>query len=183
MKTFNSQLELTAYFEGFKPDAYQDIGGVWTLGYGFTTWNRAAVTPGMKCTEIDASRELAKIISYLMNALASRFKMPEQPGMKTHMLEAIADYVYNVGINGCPKLSGYMISGDYTNAANEFLDGFYVNGTPVMGLFLRRISEYNTFVNGTYVAYEKGDLIPLEIKTGLLKMNDISILKRLNIVV
>ncbi len=166
MKIFNSQVELTAYWEGFKANAYQDVGGIWTLGYGFTTWNGEPVVEGMSCTEIVALNELSKIINHLMIILSSAFETEN-----LNMIYPIVDYGFNVGLGGYPKLRNNMRKKEYSFASHEFLNGFYVKGVPIEGLLLRRISEFNTFTSGSYVAYEKGDQIDPKVISLLNLMN------------
>jgi GH24 family phage-related lysozyme (muramidase) len=53
-------INLVKEFEGCKLEAYQDIVGVWTIGYGTTEGAGLGVVPkaGMKITQEEAEREL-----------------------------------------------------------------------------------------------------------------------------
>ena len=51
MRTSENGVELIKRFEGLELEAYQDIAGIWTIGYGHTGPD---VEPGMKISERDA---------------------------------------------------------------------------------------------------------------------------------
>ena len=51
MKTSARGIELIKQFEGLELEAYQDIAGIWTIGYGHTGPD---VEPGMRISEREA---------------------------------------------------------------------------------------------------------------------------------
>ena len=51
-------VNLIKQFEGLKLNAYQDSGGVWTIGYGTTSINGVPVYPGQSITEAQANEYL-----------------------------------------------------------------------------------------------------------------------------
>lgn len=174
MKIFSDQIDLTAYWEqgpkgGPALVAYRCPAGVWTLGYGETMPNGKPVTQNMVCTEMEARNWLEGRLNGLQ-AWAYVEWEPEVQYLNYYRL-AIADYAYNCGKNAFPTLLKKLKAGDIEGAILEFLDGVYVAKKPLLGLLLRRISEYNTFTTGQYVAFEKGDSISQDLKNKLLAKN------------
>jgi lysozyme len=82
-------VELTAtllrVFEGYREEAYQDSGGVWTIGFGHTG---PAVVKGVKCTQAEAEAWLASDLGDVLILVADR-----------PLLEAVAlaSFGYNCG--------------------------------------------------------------------------------------
>ncbi|HCN7007090.1 TPA: lysozyme, partial [Escherichia coli] len=74
MKISNTGLNLIAKWEGFRATAYQDVGGVWTIGYGTTRYEDGTrVKKGDTITKADAlsllqmqaNEHAATILSYV----------------------------------------------------------------------------------------------------------------------
>ena len=163
MKQFNNQSDLTAYWEGFRDKSYQDIGGVWTIGYGTIRINGSVVTSDMSCTQDEA-------LQWLQNDLYCMVP-GEYSYLSSFQLDAVRDLAYNIGWGAFPILDSFAKSQNTAGVASEFLNDIYVKGTPIIGLVLRRISEWNTFVNSQYVAWEEGDAISSSLKQLLLDAN------------
>jgi GH24 family phage-related lysozyme (muramidase) len=170
MKEFNDQVSMTAYLEGFREQAYWDeIGKVWTIGYGTTRIDNQMVKQNMICTQAQALVWLSFDLKNLKNRCFYRlFPQTYDSGVS----DAISDYAYNIGFNGFPKLYNYLKRRDINKASLEFLNGFYANGQPVLGLLLRRISEYNTFLTGKYTVWEISDSIDQDMFNNLINMNN-----------
>ncbi|MGB9694012.1 MAG: lysozyme, partial [Fervidobacterium sp.] len=58
MKVSQRGVDLVKEFEGFSSKAYQDVVGVWTIGYGTTKINGSPVRPDMTCTRDQAEEWL-----------------------------------------------------------------------------------------------------------------------------
>lgn len=173
MKTFSNQIDLTAYWEqgpngGPALKAYRCPAGKLTIGYGETLPDGGAIKEGMICTEHQATTWLINTLTYLEVFLQKKLGFI---ALGENKYDALKDYAYNAGINAFPSLLMKLKVRDIQAASLEFLDGLYVGKKPLLGLLLRRISEYNTFVNGTYIAWEKGDPISQDLKNKLLAKN------------
>lgn len=171
MKTFSNQVELTAFWEGFRGKAYKCPAGIWTLGYGTTRiQGDEPVVEGDTCTKKEALQDLTFHFNYLSGKMTKLIK--NYVKLEISQMDAIEDYAYNAGENAFPALIKKLNMGDTEGASLEFLDGIYVAKKPLLGLLLRRISEYNTFINRwSYVAWEKGDPISQDLKNKLLTKN------------
>lgn len=76
-------------FEGCKLVAYQDTGGVWTIGTGHTT----GVKRGMKITQKQADEFLGQDLSKASNYVNS-LRICKTQGQ----FDALVDFAFNVGI-------------------------------------------------------------------------------------
>ena len=66
MQYSKSGLQLTEQFEGVRVTAYQDVRGVWTIGYGHTGPD---VVEGMTITQDQADDFLVEDIQTAVNAV------------------------------------------------------------------------------------------------------------------
>lgn len=136
-----SALAMTEHFEGCRLEAYQDQGGVWTIGYGHT----AGVKPGDKCDPYEA-------LSYLIEDVQqaeSIVKKYVTVSLSQGEFDALVDFVFNLGmyefINS--TLLRLLNTGDYTEAANQFDLWDHCGGKVVAGLLRRREAERQEFLS------------------------------------
>lgn len=132
-------LALTEQFEGCRLVAYQDVRGVWTIGYGHTS----GVHAGMTCTQAQAEQWLLEDIEYAANAVKHYVTVALTQGE----FDALVDFVFNVGVGNFAgsTLLRKLNAGDYAGAAHEFERWDMAGGKHVAGLLRRRIAEENEF--------------------------------------
>lgn len=143
-------LAIGKIFEGFGPVAYQDEGGVWTLGYGETH----DVEPGDTISEPEAAGNYLKRLT----ALEARIDVACSHEPTANQLAAMALMADNCGM-GDPKhkpapIDGFLTSsilrkhnaGDFAGAAASF--GLWVkdNGKTIPGLQRRRAAEAKLYL-------------------------------------
>lgn len=131
-------LKLTEDSEGCKLRAYQDTGGVWTIGYGHTQ----KVRPN---DVIDAATAVALLkhdIEYAVSVVNAN-ALPCTQGQ----FDALVDFVFNVGPSHflSSHLYRYHKDGEYTKAAAEFPKWKYDNGRVIEGLVVRRKREQDLY--------------------------------------
>lgn len=126
--------ELTTSSEGLRLKAYQDTGGVWTIGYGHTN----AVRPGQVITPQVAKDLLALDVRNAVNCVNSHALPCTQS-----QFDALVDFVFNVGAAQflSSHLYRYHKSGEYDKAAAEFPKWKFDNGKIIPGLVTRRSKE------------------------------------------
>lgn len=95
MKISEKGIALICQFEGFKSKPYQDVKGVWTIGYGTTIYpngNRVAAT--------DAAITKEQGIEYLRHHVDT-FVSAELSALnlKQNQYDALASFIYNCGVN------------------------------------------------------------------------------------
>ena len=133
--------DLIKSFEGFSVRAYQDVSGVWTIGYGHTK-NVTENSPDITQDEAqillmvdleDAETEVEHLVAAHLN---------------DNQFSALVSLVFNVGI--APLLRGLgqkLKLQDYAGAADEFLKWNHSSGIVIDGLTRRRKAERNLFLS------------------------------------
>lgn len=151
MKTSENGIELLKRFEGLELEAYQDIAGIWTIGYGHTGPD---VQPGMKLTEREAEELLRRDLKSREQAVSSAVKV----SLNQNEFDALVSFVYNVGaaaFRGSTALKRLNRS-DRIGAADALTwwNKATVGGVlrEVLGLTRRRAAERALFLTPTALA-------------------------------
>lgn len=137
-------LALIKEFEGLFLDAYQDGGGVWTIGWGHTglTHRDGTVFPGRRITIEEAETLLAYDLR-IFEARVSRFiTVP----LNDDEFAALVSFDFNTGGLGDSTLRRMLNEEHRTEAAMQFTRWNKDNGHVVAGLTRRRQSERNLFL-------------------------------------
>lgn len=127
--------------EGLRTEAYQDIGGVWSICYGETQ----GVARGMKKTPAECMALLQKHLpAYLMPVLD---RLPE--GTPTNRVFAYTDFAYNAGVGAfqqspIPALEQAKRPAEACTAMLTLR--ITVKGVVIQGLKNRRKKEYDLCV-------------------------------------
>ena len=135
MKTSNRGLSLIIQFEGFRGEAYRDVVGVVTIGFGFIR----GVKMGDKMTLAEARDRLKReIVEYEQGVLAACTRKPNQ-----NQFDAFVCFAFNVGVAGFKKSSVLKAHnrGDYQAAARAFGLWNKAGGKVFTGLTRRRAAE------------------------------------------
>lgn len=127
--------DLIKGFEGCDLGAYRDIAGVPTIGYGHTGKD---VHMGLTWTQEQADDALLHDILSAQAQLAIY-----SPGLSDGPLEAMTDFVFNLGIGNyrTSTLCKYVNAQAWPNVRTELLKWDHSNGTVVAGLLRRRQAE------------------------------------------
>ncbi len=145
MKTSARGIELIKQFEGLELEAYQDIAGIWTIGYGHTGPD---VEPGMRISEREAEALLRKDLTPRENAVSNLTSV----GLNQNEFDALVSFVYNVGIDAYRRSTARrrLNSGDRVGAADALTwwNKATVGGVlrEVAGLTRRRAAERALFL-------------------------------------
>jgi len=135
--------KLLTTFEGCELTAYDDGGGVGTIGYGHTGDD---VYPGLTISQTQAEEllrgDLEKFESYVEDAV--------EVEIDDNQFSALVCFCFNVGPGtegfGGSTLLKLLNNGDYQGAANQFPVWNKVNGEPWPGLTRRRLAEQALFL-------------------------------------
>jgi lysozyme len=98
---YNKLALILEHFEGFFPNAYQDTGKVWTIGYG-STYNfdkKRKVMAEDTITKQDAIRYVRLETFEILNQIRRYIKVD----LNDNQSAALMDYVYNRGIGNMLK--------------------------------------------------------------------------------
>lgn len=105
MKTSNIGLNLIKKWEGFRAEAYQDSGGVWTIGYGHTnnapSGSKYPVYEGKVVTEEQATIQLAED---LVDFEKSANIMFNTNNINQEQFDALISLIYNRGATRVSKI-------------------------------------------------------------------------------
>lgn len=144
MRTSENGIGLIKRWEGLELESYQDIAGVWTIGYGHTE----TAGPGQKISEREAEALLARDLEPRERAVRDLTGVP----LNQNEFDALVSFVYNVGINAYRNSTARkrLNRGDRVGAA-EALTWFNkatVGGVlrEVTGLTRRRAAERGLFL-------------------------------------
>jgi lysozyme len=125
-----------AVHEGYVGHAYQDIVGVWTIGFG-TTEN---VRPGQKIDPVRALQRKVADVEKFEGAIKQCVRVP----LHQYEYDAYISLAYNIGSAAfCNStLVRRLNAGDYAGACKEILRWNRAGGQVVQGLVNRRQDEY-----------------------------------------
>lgn len=131
---------LTESFEGCSLVAYQDIVGVYTIGYGHTR----GVKAGDVCTREQAEAWLQQDIADAVQSVNDQVTVPLTQGQ----FDALVDFVFNLGDKAfeASTLLRLINAGDMEAATNEFEKWSRAGGKVVAGLLRRRQAEKEEFM-------------------------------------
>jgi lysozyme len=141
MKTSPEGRQFIREWEGCRLNAYQDGGGVWTIGVGHT----GQVPPGMHITTDEADLLLAADLQEAEKAVNGAVRTP----LNSAQFDALVSFTFNVGksaFSGSTLLKK-LNAGDFTGAADEFPRWSHDNGQVVQGLLNRRNAERTLFLS------------------------------------
>lgn len=135
MKASPRCLALIKQFEGFRGEAYRDVVGVLTIGYGFTSNVREGDTMTKAQANARLVRELAAYEHGVMEATGGNCTQPQ--------FDALCSFAWNVGIRGMQSSSVIKAHrrGDYQAAARAFALWNKAGGKVWPGLTRRRAAE------------------------------------------
>lgn len=140
--------KLIAKFEGLRLKAYQDTGGIWTIGYGSTKdpFTGARVKEGDKISKATALEWLKKDIEQRKFAISKLVKVP----ISENKLAAITSLAYNIGLGALQRSSLLRLlnaKAPDIEVADQFLRWNKVKGVEVKGLTNRRKLERELFLS------------------------------------
>ena len=166
--------KLLTTFEGCELTAYDDGGGVWTIGYGHTGDD---VFPGLTISQTQAEEllriDLEKFESFVEDAVEVQ--------LNDNQFSALVCFCFNVGPGGFgdSTLLKLLNQGNYQRAANQFPVWNKVNGQPWLGLTRRRLAKLALFLGKpwqSFLTYEGTgeEVIPETIPAAsrILKLTD-----------
>lgn len=130
-----SAVDLARLFEGCKLTAYRDIAGVLTIGFGHTGKD---VYEGLVWTQTQADEALTNDLLH-----ASTLLNLYSPGLTNGLLEALTDFVFNIGIGHyrTSTLCKVVNAKNWAAAKIEIVKWDHSNGVVVPGLLRRREAE------------------------------------------
>ncbi|WP_434627689.1 lysozyme [Chromobacterium sp. CV08] len=141
MKTSPKGIALIQQFEGLRLAAYQDVVGVWTIGYGHTG---ADVRPGLAITQAQAVQLLAADLARFEAGVGRLVTV----AVNQNQFDALVSFSYNLGLGSLQQstLLRLLNQGDYAGAAGQFPRWDKAGGQALPGLLKRRQAEQALFL-------------------------------------
>jgi len=131
--------------------AYQDVKGVWTIGYGHTSAaGKPFVQKGLKITAAQAEEMLARDLGQYERGVEEAVKVQ----LNDNQFAALVSFTYNVGVAAfkrstlCKKLN----KGNYDSVAVELMKWTRAGNKQLKGLKNRRAAEAGLWAKGEFVA-------------------------------
>lgn len=143
MQTSQNGINLIKSSEGCKLQAYKDVVGVVTIGYGHT---EAGLQMGTTWTQDQVDQALAKDLVKFEKAVTAACKV----SLTQNQFDALVCFSYNIGAGAMTgsTLVKKINAGDFAAAALEFSKWNKAGGKEVAGLTRRREAEKNLFSKG-----------------------------------
>ena len=145
MDISNKGLKLIQEFEGLKLTAYQDVIGIWTIGYGNTFYlDGNIVKKGDKVTKAQAEALLKATIKEFETKVESLVKAK----LNQNQFDALVSFTYNVGPANLKKstlLKKVNINPNDESIADEFIKWNRASGKVIDGLTRRRQAESDLY--------------------------------------
>lgn len=147
MTTKSKATEIISIFEGKENDAYKDLGGIWTIGYG-NTWHldlNRPVKEGDKIDDQTALRWLKQSVGNFQSQVKALVKVP----ININQLDSLTSLAYNIGIPAFAKSTLLKMLNENKPklaVADQFLRWNKVKGVISNGLTKRRQKERVLFL-------------------------------------
>jgi len=137
-------IDLLKKLEGCRLIAYRDGGGVWTIGYGYTS----DVWPGRIITADEAELLLRSDIVKFEDCITDAVKVD----LLQYEFDALVCLAFNIGRSAFKgsSLLRYLNIKDFPRAADEFKRWIHIGRAISDGLYRRRVRERHLFVTGEY---------------------------------
>ena len=137
-------IELIRQHEGWRARAYQDVAGVWTIGYGHTR----TAKPGMVVDLAQGEALLREDVADAERAVNQLVTVP----LEQREYDALVSWTFNLGRGALARSTSLQLlnAGDKIGAALRLTDWHkaMVGGKlqPVLGLARRRLAEAQHFL-------------------------------------
>lgn len=141
MRDLTQAFKMIRAFEGLRLHAYQDSGGVWTIGYGTTL----GVHPGMVISATQAESLMEIDVRHRADQLAKWIHVI----VSDNQMSALVSLAYNIGMGAIfhSKLLADINAGlPKKKCAEDFGSWIHAGGQVLPGLVRRRKEEAAIFV-------------------------------------
>ena len=143
-------IEIIKHFEGCKLEAYQDTGGIWTIGIGHTgTVDGVPIHSGMTITKEKAEELLQDDL--LNRGYVGTANNTTLEDYTQEMFDALVDFNFNCGTAYWSEIQPMLDDGDI-NGVCSYIEQFVHDdkGNYLEGLARRRRAEKELLLNGRY---------------------------------
>jgi polyphosphate kinase 2 len=139
--------------EGFRPDAYTDSKGIWTIGYGQIKINGRPVRPGDKIEEPEASKKVNNYVETIIQPEILSYGGGHNK-LTQNQFDALCSLKYNFGGYAKSDLKNAIQINPNPNK-NPEIKKHFTTGWKDAILLDRRTSEYDLYAKGDYTPYNQ----------------------------
>lgn len=150
MKMKTKYIDLLREWEGVRLDAYQDGGGVWTIGYGHT----GDVKAGDKITLTQAKALLKDDLAKFEKRVNDLVKVP----LNDAQYATLVSFDFNTGALHKSTLLKELNKGNYESVPDELARWVFIKKKKSKGLVNRRAKEAALWVSLDDVEHVNGDI-------------------------
>jgi lysozyme len=121
MKLSEKGIRVIKNFEGLRLDAYRDVAGVWTIGYGSTRYHDGKlVRPG---DQLASERQASALFSNTLGQYEDAVNQYVKVTLTQSQFDALVSFTYNEGTGALKEstLLKKLNEKDYAGAADQFL--------------------------------------------------------------
>lgn len=140
MKTSENGIALIKSFEGCKLKAYKDSVGVWTIGYGNTSYAKQDMTITQAQAETFLKGDI-KPVERVLNAMGINYTQ--------NQFDALVSWIFNLGVGAFKSSTMYkkiVARADDVEITDQMIRWVKAGGKPLLGLKRRRVREANMFL-------------------------------------
>lgn len=155
-------INLLKEFEGFRCEAYLCPAGVWTIGYGNTTYEDGSKVKKGDTINRDNAEKLLEFHTYEYENAIRASLHNNHIVLAPRSLDALVVLAYNIGLTAFLKSTLYKVikndQNDLKNIEYQWKRWNKCNGKELEGLTRRRDKEFDLYrrgVLGRYTDYEK----------------------------
>lgn len=136
--------QLIKQFEGLKLKTYKDVAGKLTIGYGHYNATPPSCVDCMVITEQQAESMLDNDLEHILSQIQGHISVD----LTDNQLAALISFAFNEGPHALisSTLLKKVNSGDFDQAAFQFLNWDFAGGVEVKGLLNRRTAEQRLFL-------------------------------------
>jgi lysozyme len=147
MTTSAAMRAMIENWEGNELTAYQDMVGVWTIGYGHTG---SDVYEGLTISQAEADELLSDDLHSFEIGVTN---LVGDAATSQQQFDAMVSFSYNLGLGalGGSEVLSYHLAGNYPAAAADFNHWANAGGHQVQALLNRRNGEAAVYLNGDYI--------------------------------
>lgn len=161
-------LALIKRWEGFRSRWYQDVVGIWTVGYGTTEamYKRLRGYTPDKGQSISASYADKLLVGAILTVFEPVIERNLSRDISSNAFSALSSFSYNVGGSALAssRLLRLVNQGDMEGAAREFGRWVYAGGRVYEGLVRRRKEEAQLFLTPDDVTLPEVDIIRMSMR-------------------
>jgi lysozyme len=135
-------IALIKSFESCRLEAYKDVVGIWTIGYGATGPD---ITQGLVWTQDECDNRLKKDLCKTSEGVTALLKT----AVNQNQFDALCSFAYNLGLGALSGSTLLRCINKHNSAAapSQFLLWNHAGGKVVDGLTRRRQAEADLFAN------------------------------------